>query len=851
MSMSSSGSSLTPPVVSYGLVSGINTQQIIQAELQPFEIPINSLQSQQSTLNSNIGDYQQINSDLMSLQTASMQLAMSSGWKAMTTTSSDSAVATATADPGTPAGSLQFTVQQLAAANSVVSTGTASSTSQIVTSQAALLLATGANQLGFATLADGTSDSLGSHTFQVTQSSQAASQTGTTVLGTQTSGITVTTGTSDTITAVVGNGTSSTTYNLTLAGSPAGGYSGSQLLSAVNAAISTAGASGVLQAGYDSAGHLILSTVDQGSSQTLSLSGDALTGLGMTASSSTGVDAVVNVDGTANTISTVIPGAAVTLNGASGATFTATLEGQSSQQNVASSLVQAGTVTATNVSTGSGSLADVVSNINAASAGIVASAVQTGSSQYVLQLSSSQTGTSGDLAVDPNAFSSSSLGIMKTAVAGQNAEIQVGGSSGYTVSSQNDTFTGLLPGLTVNAQQVSSSPVTITVAKDAAAIASSVQSMVDKANAVLSDVQKYAGYDEATKKGGPLMGSATLQGLTNAVLSAFASSVGASNLGSPASIGLKISNGQISFDKTAFESAFNSNPSEVQSLFSQGGTFTPATGTNYAGQVAFSYAGNKTAAGTYAVSVSQSATQATASTTVSGGAVTAGETLTISMGSSSATFTTSSGQSVTAIANGLNSAFSSQGLQLTAQVSGNTLELISSAYGSAGSFTVSTTNNGSGTLGFTGTTATSKTFNGLDVAGTINGVAATGSGQYLTAPSTDPTLAGLSLQVSVPGITTSTNVGTFQYQPGLAQTLSSLTTQYADPVTGSLTQTVKGLQDQVINITPQIQMYQQIVDQQQKLLMAKYATMEATLGGLKNQSAALAGELAKIAANGG
>ena len=45
-------------------------------------------------------------------------------------------------------------------------------------------------------------------------------------------------------------------------------------------------------------------------------------------------------------------------------------------------------------------------------------------------------------------------------------------------------------------------------------------------------------------------------------------------------------------------------------------------------------------------------------------------------------------------------------------------------------------------------------------------------------------------------------------------------------------------------------MYQQIVSQEQKLLMAKYATMEATLGTLKNQSSALTGELAKIASNG-
>ena len=112
-----------------------------------------------------------------------------------------------------------------------------------------------------------------------------------------------------------------------------------------------------------------------------------------------------------------------------------------------SSLLSTGTVTATNISTGNGSLADMVANINSAGTGIIASAVQTGTNQYILQLSSSSTGTAADLSVDAGAFSSSSLGALRTATAGSNAQIQVGGAGGYTLNSQTDTFSGLLPGL--------------------------------------------------------------------------------------------------------------------------------------------------------------------------------------------------------------------------------------------------------------------------------------------------------------------------------------------------------------------------------------------------------------------
>jgi hypothetical protein len=120
----------------------------------------------------------------------------------------------------------------------------------------------------------------------------------------------------------------------------------------------------VVQAGYDSSGHLILSTVEQGSTQSLSVTGGSALGtLGLSTGSSTGVNAVLSVDGTSNTLSTVTPGSSLTLNGPAGATYTATLPGTGSSAYANSPLISLGSVTATNVSTGSGSLADVVAII--------------------------------------------------------------------------------------------------------------------------------------------------------------------------------------------------------------------------------------------------------------------------------------------------------------------------------------------------------------------------------------------------------------------------------------------------------------------------------------------------------
>ncbi len=483
-----------------------------------------------------------------------------------------------------------------------------------------------------------------------------------------------------------------------------------------------------------------------------------------------------------------------------------------------------------------------MANINAAGLGVTASAVQSAPGQYLLQLSSSTTGTDSDLTLAPGAFSSSSLGSLDVASAGANAEVLVGGAGGYAYQAQTNTVSGLLPGLTVNLVSTSSSPVTITVGADASAASSAVQTLVNDANTVLSDIQTNAGYNAQTKTAGPLMGSAVLQTATDEIQSIFASVAGSSSFGNALNIGLSLKNGQVQFDSSTFANAFAADPDQVAALFTQDGTFTPASPT-YGGQVSLSYAASGTQAGTYDVQVSQSATQASDTGAVlASGTVSAAEQLSVTMGGASALYSTAAGESLTSVAAGLNAAFASAGMALSAQVSGSgqQLEVTSDDYGSAAAFTVTSTNAAAGTTGLSGT------FTGVDVAGTINGVAATGSGQFLSAPSTDPTLAGLSVQVTTPSISTLTDLGSLSYQPGIAQSLSSLASSLSDPTTGSITQTISNLQDQSSGLNSQIAFYANIVSQEQKMLLNQYATLEQTLGTLKNQSSALTAELAQL-----
>jgi flagellar hook-associated protein 2 len=132
---------------------------------------------------------------------------------------------------------------------------------------------------------------------------------------------------------------------------------------------------------------------------------------------------------------------------------------------------------------------------------------------------------------------------------------------------------------------------------------------------------------------------------------------------------------------------------------------------------------------------------------------------------------------------------------------------------------------------------------GLDVAGTINGVAATGTGQVLMAPATDRTLGGLALTVTA---TAAGAYGTFAYAPGAAQRLNMVATGATDFASGSITNAVNSENSLIKDLTEQISDWDQRLQQKQDMLQTQFANLETALGQLKDQSSWLAGQLAGL-----
>jgi flagellar hook-associated protein 2 len=203
------------------------------------------------------------------------------------------------------------------------------------------------------------------------------------------------------------------------------------------------------------------------------------------------------------------------------------------------------------------------------------------------------------------------------------------------------------------------------------------------------------------------------------------------------------------------------------------------------------------------------------------------------------------GETLGSVADGLNAAFAQQSLALSASVQSGQLVLRTSAYGSLASFEVRSSALGAvgEQTGLVAATGVWESHAGADVAGTINGVNATGQGQAMMAPALDPTLGGLALTITA---TTPGALGTFTYTPGIAARLDAAASDAIDFGTGSITTAISGRQTRISQLDSQISNWDVRLAAREATMRAQFAAMETALGKLRDQSNWLAGQLASL-----
>lgn len=99
-----------------GLASGINWTSIINDMVAAESAPVTQMQAQQATVNQRNSAYQTIGTDLTNLQNDITTLSAASFFQSCITSSSDTTIASASAQTGTPLGTYSFAVSQLATA---------------------------------------------------------------------------------------------------------------------------------------------------------------------------------------------------------------------------------------------------------------------------------------------------------------------------------------------------------------------------------------------------------------------------------------------------------------------------------------------------------------------------------------------------------------------------------------------------------------------------------------------------------------------------------------------------------------------------------------------------------------
>jgi flagellar hook-associated protein 2 len=473
------------------------------------------------------------------------------------------------------------------------------------------------------------------------------------------------------------------------------------------------------------------------------------------------------------------------------------------------------------IDVGNGSLAEVVAGINASSLGLRAAAVQTAPGSYRLQVTSTTSGTASAFTLDGlTAFGTNVL------TTGQDAELSIGKTNPYTVTSSSNTFANVLPGVSFTVSKEENG-VTIDAKLDGSAIATQISSMVDATNAALTSLSASTAYDFTKNTGAALYGDNGIRGLQQQILSA----VGGAN-----APGIQLTrDGKLSFDKDAFVKAFQANPAATANAFGATSSFTPNTGV--LGKAAMILSNNSTRAGTYEVSVSTTAKNEVRSTPIAG--LTGNVVLT--QGSLTANYTVDPLDSTAVTVSKINSAAAAAGVATTATINGADIVFTANSAGTASSFGL-TVNGAASTL----VTA------GRDIVGTIDGEGATGVGDILTLNSATSRANGISLAVDASDADAalfSGYLGDVTFKPGLAQTLSTLLNDVTDPTTGSLARAQQGRVDDVKDFQAQIDAWDIRLAARRATLTRQFTAMETALAALKSSSSAITNLLATSSSN--
>lgn len=496
------------------------------------------------------------------------------------------------------------------------------------------------------------------------------------------------------------------------------------------------------------------------------------------------------------------------------------------------------------------SLLGIRDAINNANIGVKASLVKDGSAspyRLVLQASSGgaarsmRIGVSGDAALS-DLLSQDPAGTQKLTetAAAQDAQLTV---NGVPITSTTNTVSDALEGVTL--KLVKEGGASVTVARDTSTIRKAIDSFVKAYNDLDGGIKSLTKYDPQTKQGGALVGDGaarTIQaGLRRLLGSPLAAGL-ADGTNTLSSIGISFQrDGSLLVDSSKLNDALDSKYDAVAAMFGSIGKGSDSL-------VNVASMGSKTRPGDYAVNITQLATQASI-----GGSSAAALTITagtndqldmsidgtgVSLTIPPATYTAATlASTVQALING-SSSLHAAGSSVEVTQSGGVLTVKSNRYGSASTLSVS----GSATSTLFGAAPASTA--GVDVAGTINGLPATGSGRRLTGLSGSD-VDGLVLEIT--GGATGSR-GTVSVGNGYGKSLNDLIDTFLSS-DGVLSSRTDGINRSIKDIGKRRDALNTRLDAVEKRYRAQFTALDSLISNMNATSTFLTQQLAKLSSS--
>ncbi len=442
-----------------------------------------------------------------------------------------------------------------------------------------------------------------------------------------------------------------------------------------------------------------------------------------------------------------------------------------------------------------------------------------------------------------------SVGRSRQVVAGADAEMLIDGQ--YVTRSSN-AITDAVAGVTLNLTAAEAGTVVnVNIGRDVDAIAKKLQDFASAYNDVRSFINQTTSLGtnatgKVTGTRGSLAGNSTVISmgaqLTSQLLNTIKGTTG--SFTTAATAGLQHdSKGVLSLNEKTFKEKLATNFDEVKRLFTASGTPTDAN-------VSFISAGTKAQASAtgspYAISISSLASSASTvgSSWSSYSTTGAPDTMTIrDIGSGiTGSISLANGDSIDTTVSRLNSLFGAQRMKLAAtKTASGELQITGSEQGSSSGFRVSYTP-GAGGDGTSMLGIAAGDYTGTDVQGTINGVAATGRGQYLTGAKGNA-VEGLTIRYAG---TSLGSVGTIALSLGVGGQLASVADGIAATGTGAAATQADSADVQSATLDKRISDIQSRLDARRASLTAQFVKMESAMAQAQSMGNALSAQIAGL-----